>query len=70
MNAATIIRTLRERRGLSRDQLARLMGVSYHHIWTWEKGNSCPTTGNFVKFIKAVDYEIVIKPKYKEDANA
>lgn len=67
MNSGTIIRTLRERCGLTRQQLATMMGVTYTHIWSWEVGRVCPSTDNFVKFVNSIGYEIVIKPKYRKE---
>lgn len=67
MNAGKIITTLRERCGLTRQQLAIMMGVSYTHIWKWEEGHVCPSTDNFIKFVNSIGYEIVIKPKYRKE---
>lgn len=38
-----ILETLRERDGLSREDVARRLGVSAATIRNWEKGNSEPT---------------------------
>lgn len=68
MNAATLIRALRQKVGLTRTEMAQKAGIAYALLWNWEKGNNCPTLDSFVKLVRAVDYEIVLKPKYRKES--
>lgn len=68
MNAAMLTKALRIKCGLSRTAMAKKAGVTYSLLWNWERGNNCPSLDNFVKLVQAVDYEIIIKPKYREGA--
>ncbi len=65
MNSAEIVRTCRERAGLSRQQLADKCGLSYSHIWRWETGQTCPKVDSLLIVINATGYEVIVKPKYE-----
>ena len=71
MNSAEIIKTCRERAGLTRQQLADKCGLSYNHIWLWETGQVGPKVDNFLAVLNAAGFEIIIKEKetayYKTD---
>lgn len=67
MNTGKIILTLRERRSLSRKELAELSGFAYSQIWNWENNKVCPSMDNFYRIANAVGYEIIIKPKWRKD---
>ena len=63
MNSAEIIRTCRERAGLTRQQLADKCGFCYNHIWGWETGRVCPKLDSFIAVMQATGFEMIIKEK-------
>lgn len=63
MNTAEIIRTIRERAGLSRYRLEKMVGASHGHITRWEEYGVCPRMDMFIAIVEACDHEIIIKPK-------
>ena len=65
MNAAEIIKEARARKGLSRKQLADRSGVSQQTIWKIENAKTNPTMDTMLALMRAMDYDIVFKPKYK-----
>lgn len=65
MNAAQIIRIARETRGLTRSQLAARAGVSLPTIYNIEEGKHEPLMKTMVIIMRAMDYEIVFKPRYR-----
>ena len=65
MNTAEIIKTARARKGLSRKQLADRSGVNQSVIWNIEQGKTNPRMDTMLALMRAMDYDIVFKPKYK-----
>ena len=65
MNSAEIVRTCRERAGLTRQQLADKCGLSYNHIWLWETEQVCPKVDSLLTVIDATGFEAIVKPKYE-----
>lgn len=55
------IRKIREARGLSQKQLAHLMGVDQRDISRWEVGPNLVSPTNFLKVMKALNGNIVIR---------
>ena len=45
MNIGSTIRTLRESRKMTQDDLAKILGVSMQTVSSWELGNSIPRMG-------------------------
>lgn len=64
MNVAQIIRTCRERAGMSKTDLAEAAGIHYNNIRLWELGKTCPSTDNLIRICQATGYELVIQKKY------
>lgn len=54
MNIAEKTRTAREARGLSREALARIVGVTGHSIYLWETGRSHPLRKNVLALAGAL----------------
>lgn len=54
MNIAEKTRTAREARGLSREALARIVGVTGHSIYLWETGRSHPLRKNVLALADAL----------------
>lgn len=52
--AATYLRTLREKRSLSQEDVASQVGVSSKMIIEWEKGRSEPSSTRLAAFVAAV----------------
>ena len=51
------VRRYRERRGISRYELAEKLGVSYGAVYTWETGTSIPSTEQWRKLLEmGVDF--------------
>lgn len=50
---AKLLRTLRDERGFSFRQAARLSGVSHHHIKHLEEGDTNPSVGVLVSLCEA-----------------
>ena len=65
MNTAEIIRTARKRKDLSRQQLSDKSGISVQTIWNIENAKTNPTMDTMLALMRAMDYDIVYKPKYK-----
>ena len=65
MTAGEIIRTARKRKGLTMKQLAAKSGVSLPTIWNIENTRTTPTMDTMLAIMRAMDYDIVFKPKYK-----
>ena len=65
MNTAEIVKRARERKGLSRQQLSEKSGVSQPTIWNIEAAKTNPTMDTMLALMRAMDYDIVFKPKYK-----
>ena len=42
------IQALRRERGMSQEGLAEVLGISRQAVSKWEKGLSCPDTGNLL----------------------
>jgi transcriptional regulator with XRE-family HTH domain len=61
-NFAGRLMTLRAERRLSRDRLAKLMGVTKVTIWHWERGDSTPRSGDLLALARALD----VSPEYLE----
>jgi transcriptional regulator with XRE-family HTH domain len=54
-NFAARLMVLRAERRLSRERLAKLMGVTKVTIWQWEKGDSRPRAGNLLALARVLD---------------
>ena len=65
MNTAEIVKRARERKGLSRQQLSDKSGVCVQTIWNIENAKTNPTMDTMLALMRAMDYDIVFKPKYK-----
>ena len=65
MTTAEIIKAARERKGLSMKQLSEKSGISVQSIWNIEKEKTNPTMDTMLALMRAMDYDIVFKPKYK-----
>jgi len=47
-----VLKKARERRGLSKRRLAKMLGVSWFTINEWEKGNRSPSVLNTLKLVR------------------
>lgn len=65
MNTAEIIRTARKRKSLTMKQLSEKSGVSLPTIWNIENERVTPSMDTMLALMRAMDYDIVFKPKYK-----
>ena len=65
MNSAEIIRTVRERAGLTRTQLSDKIGVSRGLVYKWENYGVSPSADNLIAVCDATGFEIIIKEKEK-----
>lgn len=54
----TLIRNLREARGIERSELAELAGISISHLEKIEAGQRSPGMGAFIKMMLALDVNI------------
>ena len=61
------LRTLRERKGLTQDQLADLAGVARISVARWETGGRVPTIDGVEKLAKALTVPVaaLLKPTAK-----
>jgi transcriptional regulator with XRE-family HTH domain len=46
------IRSAREKRGINKNQLARLLGTSWQHVHRWEIGRTAPSADSLQKIAK------------------
>lgn len=58
-NTGTLIRHWREIRGLSRTELARMVGVSRPAVIQWETGKTSPTDSNVRAVAAALGLDMV-----------
>lgn len=65
MNSGQIVRTARERCGLTVAELADKAGLLSTTIYYIEKGDTSPRMDTMLQIMNALDYDIVFKPKYK-----
>lgn len=49
------IRSAREKRGINKNQLARLLGTSWQHVHRWEIGRTAPSADSLQKIAKELD---------------
>lgn len=63
MNSAEIIRTCRERAGMTRRQLANAIGTTPDHVWKWETQGVNPRVDYLIAAVQATGFEIIIKEK-------
>ena len=52
MNLAELVKEVREKRGLSRRELAKILGRSESSICRWELSNRNPSGGDLVLLLK------------------
>ena len=65
MNTAEIIKTARKRKSLTMKQLSEKSGVSLPTIWNIENERNTPSMDTMLALMRAMDYDIVFKPRYK-----
>nr|AHF24055.1 hypothetical protein [uncultured bacterium Contig643] len=65
MNAAEIVKSARERKGLTRKQLAVRAGVTEVTIWNIETGRTDPKMDTMLAIMRVLDYDIVFNPRYR-----
>ena len=65
MTAGEIIRTARESKGFTMQELADRSGTSLQTIFKIETNRVSPKMDTMLALIEAMDYEVVFKPKYK-----
>ena len=54
MSLGTRIRDARQRRGLSQEKVAELVGVSRQAVAKWESGQSAPSTENLLRLAEVL----------------
>lgn len=52
--AMAYLRTLRDSRGLSQADIARVAGVESKQVYRWERGESEPSGSSLMAFVRAV----------------
>jgi transcriptional regulator with XRE-family HTH domain len=69
MDAATLIRSARERAGLSKRELARRARTSAAALVTYEHGTRDPTVGTLLRIVHAAgaDAEVRVRPRRGPD---
>lgn len=65
MNSGQIVRTARERNGLTVAELADKTGLHFTTIYSIEKGETSPKMDTMLRIMNALDYDIVFNPRYK-----
>jgi len=65
MKAGQIVRTAREREGLTRKELADKTGLSLPTIYNIESGKTDPKMDTMLRIMRVLDYDIVFNPRYK-----
>ena len=63
MDAANVIKGLRNEKGLTLRQLAAISGVSKSGLSRWERGERVPTLDVFIRILKSLDSDIVVIKK-------
>lgn len=65
MQSGQIVRTARERRGLTVAELAEKTGLHFMTLYSIEQGKSSPRMDTMLRIMRALDYDIVFNPRYK-----
>lgn len=65
MQSGQIVRTARERRGLTIAELAKKTGLHFTTLYSIEKGETSPRMDTMLRIMRALDYDIVFNPRYK-----
>lgn len=65
MKAGQIVRTAREREGLTRKELADKADLSLPTIYNIESGKTDPKMDTMLRIMRVLDYDIVFNPRYK-----
>lgn len=69
LDAANVIKVLRDEKGLTLRQLSVKADVSKSGLSRWEHGDRVPNVDVFTRILKAMDAEIVVlrKPKRNQE---
>ena len=65
MNVANIVKTARERSGLTIGQLADKSGISLSTLYYIEAGRVSPRMDTMLQIMRVLDYDIIFNPRYK-----
>ena len=65
MNSGQIVRTARERSGLTVAELADKTGLHFTTIYSIENGETSPKMDTMLRIMNALGYDIVFNPRYK-----
>lgn len=52
------LQSARQAKGLSRDELAAIVGVSRQSVWLWETGGTAPKTAVSLRLCAALDVSL------------
>lgn len=60
-----IIKTVREKRGLSQRELAKRAGVTNQTVHSYEKGKIQPSAKSLINLMTAMNYVVIFRPREK-----
>ena len=58
MSIGTNIKTLRDERNLTQEQLAEMVGVTFQAVSSWERDEYKPDTDNLISLADALDVSV------------
>ena len=65
MTTAEIVKRARTNKNWTMKQLSEKSGVSLPTIWNIENERNTPSMDTMLALMRAMDYDIVFKPRYK-----
>ena len=65
MTTAEIVKRARTNKNWTMKQLSEKFGVSLPTIWNIENERNTPSMDTMLALMRAMDYDIVFKPRYK-----
>lgn len=63
MNSAEIIKKMRTKAGMSKQELAAEVGATISSIYNWESGKTSPSADMLLAIARATGYDLIFQPK-------
>lgn len=70
MELGKIIKSGRTKKGLTQDELAKLLGVTKVSIWSWESGRYVPDGKILIRLAEILDIVFELFPEHKPKSDA
>ena len=63
MNSADLIKTMRKKAVMSRQELADKVGATISSVYNWEGGKTSPSADMLLAIARVTGYELILMPK-------